>query len=61
MDNQQVIDDLAKRAEAILEEGINKADSLLVKNASIRTQLEQFKRDVSERLAQQDKSEPLHP
>lgn len=60
-DNQQLIDELAKRAEAILEEGMIKADSLLIKNASLRTQLDQFKREVSERLAQQGKSEPFHP
>jgi hypothetical protein len=55
-DNQQVIDELAKKAEAILEEGIAEADRLLIKTAGIRTQLDQFKREVSEHLAKQDPS-----
>ncbi|MBO0950233.1 hypothetical protein [Fibrella forsythiae] len=60
-DKQQLIDELAKRAEAILEDGMIKADGLLIKNASLHTQLDQFKREVSERLAQQGKSESFHP
>lgn len=59
-DKQQEIDVLAAQAEDLLKEGHAEADALLIKTAAIRTQLTQFKQEISEQLAQRDQSTHFH-
>lgn len=54
------IEELVQQAEALLKKGHTEADSLLIKTAAIRTQLAQFKQEVSEQLAKRDRPSTSH-